>query len=55
MEHNHIGLGQPPYDHNKKISCPECIELIWAFRAKLCAKYGWDEWPNDLKGALIGE
>ena len=37
------------FDFNKPLTCPACIEYIEKARAKLCQKYGWSEWPSDLK------
>lgn len=53
-EHVHHSYGSP-YDHKKKIDCLACIAKITEFRNELCEKYGWEEWPEALKGALQGE
>lgn len=46
--HVHSTLFGPPFEHKKKITCPACISAIAAFRQKLCDKYGWSEWPEQL-------
>lgn len=45
--HNHVSEGSP-YDHNKPVDCPDCINELWAIRDELCEKYGWSEWPDAL-------
>ena len=49
MEHIIVSDGSP-YDHKKPLTCPHCIDRMWALRKELCDKYGWDYWPDDLMG-----
>lgn len=54
MHDSHVAYGMP-YDFKRKITCPDCIAIIVNFRNELCQQYGWDSWPDDLKGSLEGE
>lgn len=47
--HVHSTLFGPPYDAKKKLTCTTCLGAAGRFKQQLCDKYGWSEWPADIK------
>lgn len=45
----HVHTWEPGPYKAEPITCPACLDRLDALHIELCQKYGWSEWPSDIK------